>query len=131
MRPPNSETKLGGCQPLPRRLLAGIGVVAVEDEARGKRPTELPQLVERVLPTPVSLNLERPHIGDSDLDLIAFGRLVSDEAGLNLPHPRAADRRFVMGPLAEVLPDWRHPVRGERAGELAAVARVGRDASPS
>jgi 2-amino-4-hydroxy-6-hydroxymethyldihydropteridine diphosphokinase len=65
-----------------------------------------------------------------DLDLIAHGRLVVDEPGLILPHPRAAARLFVMGPLAEVAPGWRHPVNGATAGALAASATVGRDAAP-
>ncbi len=65
-----------------------------------------------------------------DLDLIAHGRDVIDEPGLILPHPRAADRRFVMGPLAEIAPEWRHPVLGETAAALSAKASVGRDAEP-
>jgi 2-amino-4-hydroxy-6-hydroxymethyldihydropteridine diphosphokinase len=65
-----------------------------------------------------------------DLDLIAYGRQVSDEPALHLPHPRAADRRFVMGPLAEIAPDWRHPVGGETAAVLAQAATVGTDAAP-
>ncbi len=63
-----------------------------------------------------------------DLDLIAFGREVSTASGLALPHPRAHDRFFVMGPLAEIAPDWRHPVNGLTAAELAQTASVGRDA---
>lgn len=65
-----------------------------------------------------------------DLDLIAHGRAVIDTAGLVLPHPRAAERCFVMGPLAEVAPDWRHPVLGETAAALAARCTVGTDARP-
>ena len=65
-----------------------------------------------------------------DLDLIAHGRRVSDDPALTLPHPRAHERLFVMGPLAEIAPDWRHPVLGETAAALAAKAPVGRDASP-
>ncbi len=65
-----------------------------------------------------------------DLDLIAYGRLVIDEPGLTLPHPRAAERRFVMGPLAEIAPLWRHPVSDETAETLAARAPVGADARP-
>ena len=64
-----------------------------------------------------------------DLDLIAYGRLVLDEPGLKLPHPRAHERRFVMGPLAEIAPAWRHPVLGRTAQELAASAPVGQDAT--
>jgi len=65
-----------------------------------------------------------------DLDLIAYGRAVSDEPGLQLPHPRAHERLFVMGPLAEIAPDWRHPVNGETAATLSANATVGEDAAP-
>jgi len=65
-----------------------------------------------------------------DLDLIAHGRAVIDEPNLVLPHPRAHERRFVMGPLAEIAPQWRHPVLGQTAAELAAQAPVGRDAEP-
>jgi 2-amino-4-hydroxy-6-hydroxymethyldihydropteridine diphosphokinase len=64
-----------------------------------------------------------------DLDLIAHGRAVVDRPGLVLPHPRAHDRRFVMGPLAEIAPDWRHPVLGLTARALAEAASVGRDAA--
>ncbi|MCP6769235.1 2-amino-4-hydroxy-6-hydroxymethyldihydropteridine diphosphokinase, partial [Klebsiella pneumoniae] len=45
-----------------------------------------------------------------DLDLIAFGRERIEAPGLTLPHARAHERRFVMGPLAELAPEWRHPV---------------------
>ena len=65
-----------------------------------------------------------------DLDLIAYGRRILDGPDLVLPHPRAAERLFVMGPLAEIAPDWRHPVTGKTAAELAAEASVGTDATP-
>jgi 2-amino-4-hydroxy-6-hydroxymethyldihydropteridine diphosphokinase len=65
-----------------------------------------------------------------DLDLIAYGRRVISTPELVLPHPRAAERLFVMGPLAEIAPDWRHPQTGGRADDLAASATVGRDAAP-
>ncbi len=64
-----------------------------------------------------------------DLDIIACGRAVS-EASPILPHPRAHERAFVMGPLSEVWPDWRHPVTGEAAISLYDSASVGRDAAP-
>ena len=63
-----------------------------------------------------------------DLDLIAYGRQVLDTPGLVLPHPRAHERLFVMGPLAEIAPGWVHPVLGETAVALAAKATVGTDA---
>jgi 2-amino-4-hydroxy-6-hydroxymethyldihydropteridine diphosphokinase len=63
-----------------------------------------------------------------DLDLIAYGRERLDDADLVLPHPRASERGFVMGPLAEIAPAWRHPVTGETALALALRATVGADA---
>ena len=65
-----------------------------------------------------------------DLDLIAHGPTVRPGPGLVLPHPRAAERLFVMGPLAEIAPGWRHPATGARAVDLAEAATVGRDARP-
>jgi 2-amino-4-hydroxy-6-hydroxymethyldihydropteridine diphosphokinase len=66
-----------------------------------------------------------------DLDLIAYGREVLKGPDLILPHPRAHDRLFVMGPLAEIAPSWVHPALSKTAAELAALATVGRDARPS
>lgn len=66
-----------------------------------------------------------------DLDLIAHGRTVTDRGDPVLPHPRAHERLFVMGPLAEVLPEWRHPLTGRTAADLAVCAAVGRDAAPA
>lgn len=65
-----------------------------------------------------------------DLDLIAHGGRVLEGPHLILPHPRAAERLFVMGPLAEIAPGWRHPSSGRTAADLAATASVGRDARP-
>lgn len=65
-----------------------------------------------------------------DLDLIAHGRFVLNTEELSLPHPRAAERFFVMGPLAEIAPGWRHPVLGKTARDLAQTAQIGRDSTP-
>ena len=65
-----------------------------------------------------------------DLDLVAHGREVIDAPGLVIPHPRAHERLFVMGPLAQVAPAWIHPVLGATAAQLAGAATVGLDAAP-
>jgi 2-amino-4-hydroxy-6-hydroxymethyldihydropteridine diphosphokinase len=55
-----------------------------------------------------------------DLDLLAYGRAVSAPGEIPvLPHPRIAERAFVVLPLAELAADWRHPVTGVSAAELA------------
>jgi 2-amino-4-hydroxy-6-hydroxymethyldihydropteridine diphosphokinase len=53
-----------------------------------------------------------------DLDLLYFGDLVLDTPELTLPHPRAVQRRFVLGPLAELRPDLRLPGQTRTVLEL-------------
>ena len=65
-----------------------------------------------------------------DLDLIAHGRAVVSDEGMVVPHPRAHERRFVMGPLAEIAPAWRHPILHQTAADLFSGASVGGDAAP-
>lgn len=44
-----------------------------------------------------------------DLDLLLYGNLQLSTPDLCLPHPRMQERAFVLVPLAEIAPDWRHP----------------------
>ena len=44
-----------------------------------------------------------------DLDIILFGNKIINTANLQIPHPRAASRLFVLEPLAEIAPDWIFP----------------------
>jgi len=57
-----------------------------------------------------------------DIDLLAYGDRVMESASLTLPHPRMAGRGFVLHPLAEVAPEWVHPVLGRTARELLSAA---------
>ncbi len=73
-----------------------------------------------------------------DLDLIAVGDMILPDATgfdawyaldpalqakaapdcLILPHPRLQDRAFVLAPLADIAPDWRHPVLGQSVSDM-------------
>jgi 2-amino-4-hydroxy-6-hydroxymethyldihydropteridine diphosphokinase len=65
-----------------------------------------------------------------DLDLLDYeGRQVETEI-LVLPHPRLHQRRFVLAPLCEVAPEWRHSVLGLTAAELLARLPAGQPVYP-
>lgn len=53
-----------------------------------------------------------------DVDLILYGDLVITEGKLKLPRPEVTRYAFVLEPLAEIAPDGKHPVTGERYADL-------------
>jgi 2-amino-4-hydroxy-6-hydroxymethyldihydropteridine diphosphokinase len=63
-----------------------------------------------------------------DLDLVAYGDLQTDGPALTLPHPRAAERDFVLGPWAQIDPDAVLVGHG-RVADLLAALRDGTDPS--
>jgi 2-amino-4-hydroxy-6-hydroxymethyldihydropteridine diphosphokinase len=89
--------------------------------------TELPpgQLLERLLAVERDLGRVRqgPRYGPRtiDLDLLLYGDAVVDEPGLEIPHPRMTERRFVLEPLAELDPDRVVPGRGRVRDLLAGL----------
>lgn len=66
-----------------------------------------------------------------DLDLLAYGEQVSSPGQTPiLPHPRLAERAFVILPLAELEPGWRHPATGRSAAEMAEDLPPGQQLEP-
>ncbi|HEY5649285.1 MAG TPA: 2-amino-4-hydroxy-6-hydroxymethyldihydropteridine diphosphokinase [Nitrospiria bacterium] len=53
-----------------------------------------------------------------DLDVLFYGDRVIHEASLTIPHPRLHERRFVLEPLAEIAPDFKHPLLKKSPGDL-------------
>jgi 2-amino-4-hydroxy-6-hydroxymethyldihydropteridine diphosphokinase len=55
-----------------------------------------------------------------DIDLLDYGGRIMTE-GVTLPHPRMGERSFVLVPLADIAPGWRHPVTGQSAADMLAI----------
>jgi 2-amino-4-hydroxy-6-hydroxymethyldihydropteridine diphosphokinase len=56
-----------------------------------------------------------------DIDILLFGTEIVNAAELEIPHPRMAERRFVLVPMAEIAPALRHPVMRLTMTELLAA----------
>jgi 2-amino-4-hydroxy-6-hydroxymethyldihydropteridine diphosphokinase len=84
-----------------------------------------PDLLDRLLAVEQALGRRRtgPRWGPRtiDLDLLLYGREVVDEPGLTVPHPRLAERRFVLEPLHELDPNLVVPRRGPVSDLLSAL----------
>lgn len=53
-----------------------------------------------------------------DIDILFYDDLVVESEQLTLPHPRIAEREFVLEPLAEVVAEWRHPMSGKSVQQM-------------
>ncbi len=89
---------------MPLALLRAIKRI---ERALGRRPSAGPQPAARSI----------------DIDIVAYGQQVVNLPELTIPHPRMAERRFVLEPLREAAPEWRHPVTRLSAAEMLAALR--------
>ena len=93
--------------------------------ATGETTLSARDLLDALLAIAAARGRERPYPNAPrtlDLDLILHGRLVVDDPGLVVPHPRFRERRFVLEPLAEIEPEMIDPVTGRTIRELLADA---------
>jgi 2-amino-4-hydroxy-6-hydroxymethyldihydropteridine diphosphokinase len=97
------------------------GVVAL---ATGLAPATLLsqlQAIESVLGRPKARAkwTERP----IDLDILSYGHTVFATARLVIPHPEIPKRLFVLLPLRDIAPAWRHPATGRSLDDLIRVCQ--------
>lgn len=87
------------------------------------------QRIEQELGRPAEHDPRAPRT--IDLDLLAYDSLALREPKLEIPHPRMQERPFVLIPLLELAPDWKHPVLGRSARELLAECKSSAASTPS
>lgn len=93
----------------PQQLLAGV--LEIEKQLRRQRTQEKgPRII--------------------DLDILLFGNSIVDAPGLTIPHPAMHERRFVLEPLAEIVPDALHPVLKRTIRELRDALPPGQTVKP-
>ncbi|MGD1878306.1 MAG: 2-amino-4-hydroxy-6-hydroxymethyldihydropteridine diphosphokinase [Kiloniellaceae bacterium] len=101
------------------------GVVAVSTDLS---PNDLLQVLHAIEHEFGRVRVERNGSRTLDLDLLAYDERVQTAAeGAVLPHPRLQDRAFVLMPLADLAPEWRHPITGRTAAEMLEILPPGQD----
>ncbi|MCB9958897.1 MAG: 2-amino-4-hydroxy-6-hydroxymethyldihydropteridine diphosphokinase [Rhodospirillaceae bacterium] len=65
-----------------------------------------------------------------DIDILLFGLTIETADDLTIPHPRMAERGFVLVPAADVAGDWVHPVLGRTIGDMLASLASTADVVP-
>ncbi|MGA7914065.1 MAG: 2-amino-4-hydroxy-6-hydroxymethyldihydropteridine diphosphokinase [Candidatus Acidiferrales bacterium] len=91
------------------------GVVEVETNLSPQRLMQALLAIERSMGR-LRLKPKGPRI--IDMDILLFGSQIVREPGLEIPHPRMAERRFVLVPFAEIAAGAVHPVLQKTIGEL-------------
>lgn len=64
--------------------------------------------------------VRKDHYADRkvDIDILFFGDIIMETENLSIPHPHIQNRLFVLKPLAQILPDLKHPVLGVNISQL-------------
>ena len=106
-------------------------VNAVAEVKTGLSAAELLDLLHRIEREMGRQRRFRDEARVIDLDLLIYGETVSGPRETPiLPHPRLAERAFVVLPLAELDPQWRHPGTGQSLAEIARALPVDQRAEP-
>lgn len=98
-----------------------VGMMVVSDLAPEEILARL-QKIEKELNAEPHRNADGTYRDrEVDIDIIAIDEMECNTPQLQLPHPRMAERRFVLEPMAELAPFWRHPASGLTPAEMLAA----------
>lgn len=122
----DSRNRPVGCSPLYRTEPVGKkdqdwfvnGVLAVDTSLPPRNLLHFLQGIEKAMGR---IRKERFGPRIIDLDILLYGDRTCREEDLQIPHPRLAERRFVLAPLQDLAPDLLHPETGRRISELLAA----------
>lgn len=97
------ETEASDCPPGSPNFVNAVAAICLAKESSAEALLDRLQEIEKEFGRNSVSPINAPRT--LDLDLLYFGATVCSSPGLELPHPRAVQRRFVLEPLAEIAPD--------------------------
>ncbi len=102
----------------PHRFL-NLGLMVESGEMPPEKLFEILKEIEQTI-SPASHRAADGGYADRviDIDLIAVDDMIVNTPALTLPHPRMHLRQFVLQPMVELAPEWRHPLSGLTAAEM-------------
>jgi 2-amino-4-hydroxy-6-hydroxymethyldihydropteridine diphosphokinase len=96
-----------------RRFLNACVIIETDESPRGllMRAKDTEQALGRKI-------RERWGPREIDVDILTYGEISSEDDDLVIPHPLMTERAFVLVPVFDIAPGWKHPVTGEPLREL-------------
>jgi len=98
-------------------------VVEVETELMPLALLRMLKRIERELGRRRATGLQ-PEARSIDIDILVYGNHTVSMPELTIPHPGLPERRFVLEPLRELAPDWRHPATRQTVEEMLSGLRT-------